>query len=423
MGSPRSALARARAETPSRGCPRVADAPAEPSPFGPGNPERPSHRYLFLRFLRIGFLAWGGPVAQIGLMHREVVERDRWVDETRFRKVLALYQALPGPEAHELAVYFGTLKRGRLGGFLTGLAFMLPGVVLITLLAALYTLTSETTRVGQLLLYGVRPAVIGLLAWGFVKLARRSLATPLHALLALGAATTALLLPALGFVPILLLGGLLALAWAIARRRTAPPRLTPATLAPLLAAGATTGLLYPALTLGGLAALALVGLKAGLLSFGGAYTAIPFLQQGAVQHHAWVTDDQFLDAFALSGLMPAPLIAVGTFVGYLAAGLPGALVATITIFAPAFAFTLLGHDVLERLVDEPRLHEFLLGVTAAVIGLILVASLPLGRAAFVDAWTILLGLAAFGALLTQRIPIPLVLLGAAGLGFLASALP
>ena len=391
------------------------NASGGPSPFGPGNPDRPSLRYLFLRFLRIGFLAWGGPLAQIGLMHREIVERDRWIDETRFRKVLALYQALPGPEAHELAVYFGMVKRGRWGGFLTGLAFMLPGVVLVTLAAAIYTATAGTMAAAQVLLYGVRPAVLGLIAWGFVKLARRSVTTPLLALVAtLAAAFTFLVDPP--FLLVLAVGGAIALAWALARRRVAPPR-TAGALVPL-----ALGAALPALTLVGVGALAWVGLSAGLLSFGGAYTAVPFLQQGAVEQHGWITNDQFLDAFALSGLLPAPLISVGVFVGYLVAGVVGALVMTITLFAPAFGFTLVGHEAMERVVDEPRLHEFLLGVTAAVIGLVLVASLPLARAAFVDVWTILLGVAAFGALASGRVAIPWVLLGCAAMGGLVQAL-
>lgn len=398
---------RTRARTREAATPKPPSALAarvrEPSPFAPGNPEAPSLRYVFLRFLRVGGLAWGGPVAQIGLMHREIVERDRWIDETRFRKVLALYQALPGPEAMELAVYFGMLKRGRWGGFLAGLGFMLPGVVLVTLLAALYTATAETSRVGQLLLYGVRPAVLGLVAWGFVKLARRSLATLPLALVAVAAAAAAFLLPWLSFLVLLVAGGLVTLGVAAVAR----PRA--ALLVPL-------ALAVPAATLGGLGAVAWVSAKAGLLSFGGAYTAVPFLREGAVDTYAWTTDAGFLDAFALSGLVPAPLIAVGTFVGWLAAGLPGAVVATVAIFAPAFAFTLAGHDVLERLVDEPRLHAFLLGVTAAVIGLVVVASVPLARAAFVDPWTMVLGAGAFAALVSGRVPIPVVLVVAAALG-------
>lgn len=382
----------------------------EPSPFAPGDPEDPSLRYLFLRFLRIGFLAWGGPIAQIGLMHRELVERDKWVDETRFKKVLALYQALPGPEAHELAVYFGYLKRGRPGAIVTGLGFMLPGVILVTLLAVLYTLTAETTRIGQLLLYGARPAVFALIAWGFIKLARRSLNTPILIAIALLAAVAAYFLPVVGFIPILIVGGILALAAAKATGKLERPARTMAIL-PL-----GLGIAFPALTATGLVAVAILGIKAGLLSFGGAYTAVPFLQQGAVEQHGWITNDEFLDAFALSGLMPAPLISVGVFVGYLAAGLAGALVITVTMFAPAFAFTLIGHEFFERIVNEPRLHEILLGVTAAVIGLILVASVPLALAAFPDVWTTLLGAASLAALLTQRVPIPVALIGSALLG-------
>ncbi|HUR68951.1 MAG TPA: chromate efflux transporter [Candidatus Thermoplasmatota archaeon] len=383
---------------------------AEPSPFGPGNPERPSLRYVFLRFLRYGLLAWGGPVAQIGMMHRELVVRDEWVDEVRFRKTLALYQALPGPEAHELTVWFGTLKRGRIGGLLAGLAFMLPGVVLVTLLAALYVAFAGTSDVADVLLYGVRPAVLALIAFSFWRLARHSLDAWDLALVGVLAAAVAFLAPAVSFLLVLLVGGLLVLA---ARARTQ----VGSAWAFVLAAGT------PFVTLATLGALALLSLKVGLLTFGGAYTAIPFLREGAVAQQGWMTDDQFLDALALAGLVPGPLIAIGTFVGYVAAGWLGALVATVLIFAPAFAFTLVGHDFFERVVHEPRLHAFLLGVTAAAVGLILAASVPLARAALVDPATIGIALAALMALASKRVPVPLVLLGAAALGAGALALP
>lgn len=363
---------------------------------------------MFLRFLRIGGLAWGGPVAQIGLMHREIVERDGWVDETRFRKVLALYQALPGPEALELAVYFGMLKRGRPGGALAGLAFMLPGVVLVTLLAALYTATAETTRIGALLLHGVRPAVLALVAWGFVKLARRSLATPGFAAVGVAAAATAFVAPQVSFILVLVVAGVVALAFAMMRDRAAAALLPLALVTPT--------------AIGGLGAVAWVSTKAGLLSFGGAYTAIPFLREGAVDTYGWTTDAGFLDAFALAGLVPAPLIAVGTFVGFLAEGLPGAAIATLCIFAPAFAFTLVGHGAMERVVDEPRIHAFLLGVTAAVVGLVFVASVPLAKAAFVDPWAVAIGIAAFAAFVGGRVPIPIVLAAAALAGLAVRAL-
>ncbi|MGQ0536154.1 MAG: chromate efflux transporter [Methanobacteriota archaeon] len=381
---------------------------SEPSPFGPGNPDRPSLRYLFLRFLRYGLLAWGGPVAQIGLMHREVVERDRWVGEERFRKTLALYQALPGPEANELAVYFGMDKRGRMGGLLTGLGFMLPGVFFVTLLAFLYVEFGATSAAAEVLLYGVRPAVVALVAAGFVRLLRVGAPTPQLFAIVAGAAAASFFLD-VGFLLILAVGGLLGLALEYSKRGLAAFAL-------LFVLGKVGT--FPALSPGGLAALAIVSAKVGLLTFGGAYTAVPFLQDGAVDEHGWITNDEFLDALALSGMVPGPFIAVGVFVGYQAAALPGALLATLLIFAPAFAFTLFGHRFFERVVHEPRLHAFLLGITAAVVGLIATTTAILARDAIVDVPTVAIGLLSLAALLSRRVPIPVVILAAAAAGAL-----
>jgi len=381
--------------------------PREPSPFGPGNPSDPSARYVFLRFLRYGFLAWGGPVAQIGLMHRELVERDGWITEDRFRKTLALYQALPGPEAHELAVYFGMVKRGRLGGFLAGLGFMLPGVVLVTLLAAAYLSIAGVSDHVHRLLYGVRPAVAALVGFAVYRLARRTVDSALLAAIAVGAILASLLAPAVGLVGIMAAGGLAALA-ATAVRSARSFAFAPLGLASLA---------FPALGASGLLALAVLSAKVGLLTFGGAYTAIPFLQAGAVEEHGWITQAQFLDALAITSLVPGPLVAVGTFVGYLAAGPAGALLATVLIFAPAFAFTLVGHAFFERIVHAPRLHAFLMGVTAAVIGLIAVSIVPIARAGLVDIPTVAIALGAALAL-ARHVPIPAVVAGAAAAGLL-----
>lgn len=363
---------------------------------------------LFARFLRHGLLAWGGPVAQIAAMHRDLVEREQWVDETRFRKQLAVYQALPGPEATELAVWFGTLARGRWGGLVAGLAFLLPGVVMVTALAALYVRFAETSAWADVALYGVRPAVLALVAIGFWRLARASLREPPLLAVALLSAGVAFAFPNLSFLVVLLAGGLAASAWRIYRGGRILGLALPVAL-PALAAT------FPALHVAGLGALAALMAKVGLLTFGGAYTAIPFLHQGAVVQHAWITEDQFLDALALSGMVPGPLIAVSTFVGYQAAGIAGAALATVVVFAPAFAFTLVGHGFFERLVESSRPHEALLGVTAAVIGLIIVALVPLAQAALIDAPTAALGLTALAAL-ALRAPMPLVILGAGGAG-------
>jgi chromate transporter len=366
--------------------------------------ESPRLARLFLRFLRYGFLAWGGPIAQIALMHRELVERDRWVSEERFRKTLALYQAIPGPEANQLAIYFGLLRRGRWGGLVAGLGFMLPGVLLVTLLAALYLGVEGVPAAAQALLYGARPAVLALVAAAFWRLLRVSVKGPEHALIAAGAAAMGYFRPDITFLLVLAAGGAIALLPGLWDRGRGATALLPLVLA------------YPALHPAGLGALAVVSLKVGFLTFGGAYTALPYLQRDAVAVHGWLTEGEFLDALALVSLVPGPLIAIGTFVGYVAAGPAGAALATVLIFTPAFGLVLAGHDLLERLVHNERLHRFLLGVTAAVIGLVAATVAALAPAALRDVPQAGIAVLALAALLTGRVPIPIVVLGGAATG-------
>jgi chromate transporter len=378
----------------------------DPNPFGPGNPERPSLLYLFLRFLRYGFLAWGGPLSQINLMHREVVERDGWVDSQRFWKVFALYQALPGPEAHELSVYFGSLKRGRLGGLATGLGFMLPGVVLITLTAALYVALGSASWASGVA-YGVQPAVVGLIAAAVLRLSLRSLTSWPLRVISLATLLLAFTNPNWNIIILLAAGGLV----LVALNHVPRPRRAASALLPLI-------LSFPALTLSGLAALAVLSLEVGLLTFGGAYTSVAFLHQGAVVDHGWITEEQFLDALGLASLVPGPFIALGTFVGYQAAGALGALLATVLIFTPSFGFTLLGHRYFERAIEYPRFNTFLLGVTASAIGLIAITGIHLAQAPLADPARLAIAMGAFLLLSQNRIPVPAAVLGGGLLGLL-----
>ncbi|MEX2554834.1 MAG: chromate efflux transporter [Actinomycetota bacterium] len=346
-----------------------------------------SRARIFTRFLRFGTLAFGGPVAQIAMIRDELVERERWITRERFNRTLAVYQALPGPEAHELCVYFGTIAGGRTGGVLAGLGFMLPGFVLVLVVAALYVRYGASSVWMAAALSGLQPAVGALIVRAVIRIARHALTHPWLWFVAAGTAV-AQLLDAPFWIPLLTAGvshafaargaypaaGASVVAGAIAIAFTADPsgiELDPLTVA----TGAAPGL----------AALLVTGLKAGLLTFGGAYTAIPFVRGDAVVTGRWLTDAQFLDSLALSGVLPAPLIIFGTFVGYLGAGLDGALMVTLGIFAPAFAFTLVGHGQLERLVNEPRTHALLDGVAAAVVGLIAVTAVRLLPEAIPDA--------------------------------------
>lgn len=352
------------------------------------NPEPVSS--IFIRFLKFGFLAWGGPAAQIAMIKRECVDEEMWISEWRFKKLLAVYQILPGPEAHELCVYFGRLRGGKRGGFLAGLGFMLPGFVLMLGLSILYV---EANLAGHLsgLFYGLTAAVGALVARALVRLGKSFISDlPLAIIAIVGFALT--VWTGLTFVLVLLGGGIAYELWTNGRRWVGGGSAT--SITPLAILLVATGAITVSLT----ATIFLEGLKAGLLTFGGAYTVIPFLREAAVENHHWLTSAQFNDGLALGGVLPAPLIIFSTFVGYVAGGLGGALVMTLGIFLPAFVFPIFLHRQLVAVSENERLHPFLLGVAAAVIGLIAAVTVTILETSVVDVYTALIALGAFAAL-------------------------
>lgn len=394
-------------------------------------PHEPLDR-LFLRFLRFGALAWGGPVAQIAMIRQELVEEERWVTRDQFNRALAVYQVLPGPEAHELCVYFGMLSRGRTGGALAGLGFMLPGFLLMFALSWAYVGFGLTAAAAVAVFATMQAAVAALIVRAVQRIGSHVVTDGW--LWGIAIAAAAAQLAGIHFAIILATGGLL---YAAAKRTELALRFAVAvvfvcgTAALLVIDGIQPAALVapsgaPATDGGGQAAslpgLFWSGLRAGLLTFGGAYTVIPFLQKDAVSSGAWMTNAQFLDGLALSGLLPAPLIIFSTFVGYVGGGWGGALLMTIGIFLPAFAFTLLGHDALERLVHRPRIRVFLDGVTAGVVGLIAGTTLVLLRTCVTSLETAIVFALALGVLFRWkgRLLVPLVICAAALWGVLST---
>jgi chromate transporter len=331
---------------------------------------------IFLRFLKFGFLAWGGPVAQIAMIRQELVDEERWISPERFNRVLSVYQVLPGPEAHELCVYFGMLAGGRLGALLAGLGFMLPGFALMLALSWFYVAYGINSPLFQSVFVGMQPAVAALIVRAVHRIGSHALHTNIWLWAMAFAAGIAQLLK-VNFVVTLLAVGLI---YGLVQRPKKQLALIFAAgfLVWLVLAGVSgiqtaqdipsTAVISPKTA--SLVTLFWSGLKSGLLTFGGAYTVIPFLQHDAIQVGGWMSNAQFLDGLALSGLLPAPLIIFSTFVGYIGGGPLGAIVITMAIFTPAFAFTMIGHDALERLVNQQSAHAFLDGVTAGVVGLI-----------------------------------------------------
>jgi chromate transporter len=388
---------------------------------------RESFVSIFWRFLRFGFLAWGGPVAQIAMIKRELVEEERWIEPSRFNRLLATYQVLPGPEAHELCVHFGMMKGKRLGGLLAGLGFMLPGLLLILAIAWLYQRLDLQQPLVAAAFVGIQIGVIALIvravywigdhtltdAWLWVVAAASAVCAALDVsfwvtLPAAGLAYAAVAARRYGLAA-LLAALLVALAVILAVWTGGNPLLLGSQVPSGTVEQVQSGTVGPL-------PLFFSGLKAGLLTFGGAYTAIPFVRGDAVGR-GWINESQFLDSLALSGIIPAPLIIFATFVGYVAGGVGGALAMTAGIFLPAFAFALLFYDRLERVIEDERLRRFLKGVAAGVVGLISVTAFQLGWNVSGSVPSLPLGTAIFGVALAllylwpSKLNVPLVVLG------------
>jgi chromate transporter len=325
---------------------------------------------IFITFLKFGFLAFGGPVSQINMIREKLVRVEKWVDQKRFNRALSLYQVLPGPEAHEMCIYLGMVKAGRLGGFLAGLGFMLPGFTFIMILAYLYSLLGPVVLLP--LFVGAKPAVAALIVKASHKISEHILIN--KKLILIGVLSSALTWLGLNFLLNILICGacyylcvkhnnILAIALGII---SLPIALTGYLNIELFQYFST-----PESDSG----LFLQGLKAGLLSFGGAYTALPFLKSGIVGHYSGVTENVFSDGIALTGVVPTPLLMFGTFLGYMATGISGALLITISIFLPAFLFTLLGHKYFEQILKHKPLHAFLDGVSAGVAGILVITAI------------------------------------------------
>jgi chromate transporter len=377
-------------------------------------------------FLRLGWLAFGGPVGQIGLMHLEVVERRRWIDEEEFVRALNFCHVLPGPEALQLAIYIGWRMRRHLGGLLAGVLFILPGFITLTALAWIYVRFGTLPQVLGVL-WGFRPVGLALLLAALVRISRAALKGVFPVVLAV-AAFGAFYVGHLSFVLVLAGCGL---AFLVQKRSRVGSGV--AAMGALLA---LPGAAEAARSVSSrLLDISWFFLKVGLFSFGGAYAVLPYIREGAVATYGWITDHQMIDALALGETTPGPLISIGIFVGFLAgngAGVPwrGAIAATFWLFLPSFVFVLATARHMDRLTSTPGVKEFLQGVTSGVVGLMFSISIPLARVAFmpggaIDWITVLLGLAAFAALTfwNWRLNVVVVVLCGGALGIVRAFAP
>lgn len=365
--------------------------------------QMPSWREVFLYFLFLGFVNIGGPVAQITMMFNHMVEKHRWLSKDRFVKIMAFCHLLPGPEALQLAIYVGYLKRRLWGGIVAGLTFIVPGAAVMILLSWLYVKYGQLPQVTDAL-YVLKPAVLGIIAAGIIKLGRAAIRSVFLAVLLLGA-FVGMRFGGINFLLILLIAGVLNL---IVDQGMPLLKKTAPTIPVLIG---VTGTLLPFAN-SRLFQVAWLFLKTGLLSFGGAYASLVFVQQGAVAQHHWLTDGQLLDGVALSVATPGPFMLFTTFVGYVASGVVGAIVATFFVFLPSFVFVIAGVHYVEQVRDNRFIQAFLTGVSAAVVGVIAVVSLDLIPPALVDAPTIIIAIVAFALIAFLKRDVALVAIGA-----------
>ena len=366
-------------------------------------------------FLKLGVIAFGGPAAHIAMMEDEVVRRRRWLAREDFLDLLGATNLIPGPNSTEMAIHVGHRKAGWAGLLIAGLSFILPAAIIVTGFAWAYV------RYGSLpqatgVLYGVKPVIIAVVLQALWSLSRAALKTKLLACVcAAGAALTLL-----GFneLIILLAAGIVAcLGKKLSEQRRGRSDIR-AVIVPVplafaaQAAGAAAFGLWP---------LFLFFLKVGSVLFGSGYVLLAFLRADLVERWQWLTESQLLDAVAVGQVTPGPVFTTATFIGYVLGGLPGAAVATVGIFLPAFFFVAVSGPLVPRIRRSATAGAFLDGVNAASLSLMAVVTWQLGEAALVDWLTVALFVVSLVLLLKFHLNSAWLVLGGALVGLILGA--
>ena len=349
---------------------------------------RPTTRALVNYFLYLGSLGFGGPVALVGYMQRDLVERRGWFTKEEYMKSLALSQLAPGPLAAQLAICLGYVHSRIAGATLVALAFILPSFVMTLAISWLYVRFGGLAWM-QAAFYGVGAAVIGIIVLAAYKLAKLTMAKDrlqwvIFAVMAVVTAWTES-----EILWLFLLSGVVAIV------AQAPPAWLKRPAPACLAVAATPELL---------AQILIFFAKAGAFVFGSGLAIVPFLYGGVVQEYGWLNDKQFLDAVAVAMLTPGPIVITVAFIGYLVASVPGAVAAAIGVFLPVYLFVVIPFPFFDRISANAKVKAFVAGVTAAASGAIAGACFVLARRAIVDVPTLLIGLAVLG--ITWRFKVP-----------------
>jgi chromate transporter len=352
-------------------------------------------------YLKLGSSGFGGPIALVGYMHRDLVEDRRWFTEAEFQQGMAVAQMMPGPLAAQLAMWFGYLTAGARGATAVSVPFVLPPFLLVVAVAVIYAKYQGLDAVHAIFL-GVGPAVLAIIAIAAVKLARATNKTDpvlwviggsICAITAITGAEPASLFLVAGLFGAIYYGG------GVPRLRGA------ASFAPLGPLAVVKGLAWTGSGVSG-ATLGWFFFKAGAFTFGSGLAIVPFLNHGLVDDHHWLTQQQFVDAVAMGLISPGPVVIMATFAGYLAYGAAGAIIATGCVFLPALLLVVIPGPLIRRYEDNPRLKGFVKGATAAAAGAIAGAAIVIAGDVIDRPVSVIIGVIALALLLQKRVKVP-----------------
>jgi chromate transporter len=375
-------------------------------------------REIAALFLKLGFTAFGGPAAHIGLMHSEIVQRRKWLTDQEFLDLLGATNIIPGPNSTEMAIHVGYVRAGWLGLITGGLCFITPAMLMVLVLAWAYV-QYGTMPEAQWLLYGIKPVVIAIILQAIWNLGRRATRTVFLAACGL-LILAAYFLFHINEIALLFGGGLaIMLLQNIQRlRKEALPQLS----VPALARFASLPGAALAASAFSLPVLFLTFFKIGAILYGSGYVLLAFLRADFVQRLGWLTDKQLLDAIAVGQITPGPLFTSATFIGYLLGGVPGGLLATLGIFLPSFVFVAITNPWIPKIRNSKWAASFLDGINIAALALMTAVTIELAQASLIDWPTIIIAAISLVLLLRLKLNSTWLIAGGAMAGLLVSAL-
>ncbi len=369
-------------------------------------------------FLKLGATAFGGPAAHVALMHDEIVQRRKWLNDQQFLDLLGATNLIPGPNSTEMAIHIGFLRAGWPGLIVGGVCFVLPAMLIVMALAWGYVQWGALPQASWLL-YGIKPVVIAIIAQALWSLGRKAIKSPWTAVV--GLAVLVLYFAGINEIALLFAGGVLVMIGVNLQRLRKPTLVAclpalPMTASNLLTTSASASLPFS------LPLLFLTFLKIGAVLYGSGYVLLAFLRADFVVRFGWLTDQQLIDAVAIGQVTPGPLFTTATFIGYLLGRAPGALLATLGIFLPSFVFVALSNPLIPRIRNSAWVSSLLDGVNVASLGLMTAVTWQLGRASLVDLPTAGIALLSLGLLIRFKINSTWLILVGAIIGALKAML-